>query len=138
MGSALFGWAFTITKFAKVYAKKFGIDRSKMMQKLWGDNYYDQKAKKWKNHSKSDDDQDLKRAFVSFIMEPIIRLCRAAMNGEMEKVDKMLPTIEVVLKADERTLQGKHLMKAIFQKWINAADALLEMIIMKLPSPVKA
>jgi hypothetical protein len=29
-------------------------------------------------------------------------------------------------------------MKAIFQKWINAADALLEMIIMKLPSPVKA
>ena len=137
MGSALFGWAFTITKFAKVYAKKFGIDRSKMMQKLWGDNYYDQKAKKWKNHNKSDDDQDLKRAFVSFIMEPIIRLCRAAMNGEMEKVDKMLPTIEVVLKADERTLQGKHFMKAIFQKWINAADALLEMIIMKLTSPLK-
>ena len=29
-------------------------------------------------------------------------------------------------------------MKACFQKWINAADALLEMIIMKLPSPVKA
>jgi elongation factor 2 len=71
-------------------------------------------------------------------MEPIIRLCRAAMNGEMDKVDKMMGTIEISLKADERNLQGKHLMKAIFQKWINAADALLEMIIMKLPSPVKA
>jgi elongation factor 2 len=29
-------------------------------------------------------------------------------------------------------------MKKVFQKWINAAEALLEMIIMNLPSPVKA
>jgi len=29
-------------------------------------------------------------------------------------------------------------MKKIFQKWINAADALYEMIILKLPSPVQA
>jgi elongation factor 2 len=138
MGSALFGWAFTITKFARVYAVKFGIDRAKMMQKLWGDNYYDAKAKKWKNHADADDGSKLKRAFVSFIMEPVIRLCRASMNGEMEKVDKMLVGVGVVLKADERTLQGKHLMKNIFQKWINAADALLEMIILKLPSPIVA
>merc|ERR1712195_181695 len=34
--------------------------------------------------------------------------------------------------------RGKDLMKLVFQKWINAADALLEMIIMKLPSPKKA
>ena len=137
-GSALFGWAFTITMFAKTYSKKFGVTREKMMEKLWGDNYFDQKGKKWKNHKEGDDGKDLKRAFVSFIMEPVIRLCRASMNGEMEKVEKMLTTLEIVLKADEKTLTGKHLMKAIFQKWINAADALLEMIIMKLPSPVKA
>jgi hypothetical protein len=37
-------------------------------------------------------------------MEPIIRLCRAAMNGEMDKVDKMMGTIEISLKADERNL----------------------------------
>ena len=29
-------------------------------------------------------------------------------------------------------------MKNVFQKWINAADALIEMIILKLPSPVEA
>jgi len=72
------------------------------------------------------------------MMEPVIRLCRATMNGEMDKVDKMLVTLEINLKNDERQLQGKHLMKNVFQKWINAAEALLEMIIMKLPSPVKA
>lgn len=138
MGSALFGWAFTITHFAKVYSKKFGIERDKMMTKLWGDNYFDQKAKKWKNHSKADDGSDLKRAFVQFIMEPVIRLCRASMNGEMDKVDKMITSLGISLKSDERTLQGKHLMKNIFQKWINAAEALLEMIILKLPSPIFA
>jgi len=137
-GSALFGWAFTVTKFAKVYSKKFGISREKMMEKLWGDNFFDQKGKKWKNHNKADDGSELKRAFVGFMMEPVIRLCRATMNGEMEKVDKMLKTLEINLKSEERTLQGKHLMKNVFQKWINAAEALLEMIIMKLPSPVKA
>lgn len=140
MGSALFGWAFTITKFAKTYSQKFGVSREKMMEKLWGDNYFDAKAKKWKNHDKADDEgaPQLKRAFVSFIMEPVIRLCRASMNGEWEKIDKMLKTLDITLKADERQLEGKHLMKNIFQKWINAAEALLEMIILKLPSPVQA
>jgi elongation factor 2 len=140
MGSALFGWAFTLTKFAQVYCKKFGVERSKMMQKLWGDNYFDAKAKKWKNHNKPDgeDEDELKRAFVSFIMAPVIRMCRASMNNEWDKIDKMLPNLGINLKADEKKLQGKHLMKNIFQKWINAAEALLEMIILKLPSPVKA
>jgi len=138
MGSALFGWAFTLTKFAQTYSKKFGIERDKMTQKLWGDNFFDQGGKKWKNHKDADDGKELKRAFVQFIMEPVIRLCRATMNGEMEKVDKMIGTLGVVLKEDERKLQGKHLMKNVFQKWINAADALIEMIILKLPSPVEA
>src|SRR5690606_39738555 len=42
-GSALFGWAFTLTKFARIYSSKFKIDFEKMMQKLWGDNYFDAK-----------------------------------------------------------------------------------------------
>lgn len=48
MGSALFGWAFTLTKFAAIYGKKFGIERDKMRRKLWGDNFFDAKGKKWK------------------------------------------------------------------------------------------
>lgn len=47
-GSALFGWAFTLTKFARIYSSKFKIDMDKMMQKLWGDNFFDAKGKKWR------------------------------------------------------------------------------------------
>jgi len=34
-GSGLHGWAFTIRQFATRYAKKFGVDKSKMMERLW-------------------------------------------------------------------------------------------------------
>ena len=137
-GSALFGWAFTLTRFAKIYAGKFNVDFDKMMLKLWGDNYFDAKAKKWKTDEISDEGTNLKRCFVQFIMEPIVRLCRNIMDNNREAVWKMCTTLDVALKPEDKDKQGKDLLKAVFQKWINAADALLEMIVMKLPSPATA
>jgi len=68
-GSVCFGsgkdcWAFTLTKFARIYAKKFGSEPLKLRKKLWGDYYFDAKAKKWKTDSVSDEGKELKRAFV--------------------------------------------------------------------------
>jgi elongation factor 2 len=34
-GSGLHGWAFTVRQFAVKYAKKFGVDKVKMMERLW-------------------------------------------------------------------------------------------------------
>ena len=48
-------WAFTIKMFARIYSKKFGISEDKMMEKLWGDNYFDAKAKKWKNEGQDEE-----------------------------------------------------------------------------------
>jgi len=137
-GSALFGWAFTLTRFASTYAERFKIPKEKMMEKLWGDNYFDQKGKKWRKIDTDDEGNKLKRAFGQFIMELIIRLTRNIMDENHEVVNKMLGNLNIVLKNDEKELKGKALFKNVFQKWINAADALLEMIIMKLPSPKKA
>jgi elongation factor 2 len=137
-GSGKDQYAFTLTKFARLYSKKFGISQEKMMEKFWGDNYFDAKAKKWRTEDAAEDGSILKRCFVQFIMEPVIRLCRNCMEGNNEAVDKMLQTLEITLKNEEKELKGKDKMKTVFQKWINAADALIEMIILKLPSPVKA
>jgi len=71
-------------------------------------------------------------------MKPIIMLVRACMDGNMETVFKMIDSLGIVLKTEEREKRGKDLFKNVFQKWLNAADALIEMIIMKLPSPRKA
>merc|ERR1711871_1199954 len=68
-------------------------------------------------------------------MTPIAQLMRAIMNDDKEKYTKMMETLGVVLKGDDKQLTGKPLMKRAMQIWINAADTLLSMIVMRLPSP---
>jgi elongation factor 2 len=142
-GSVAFGsgkecWGFTLTRFAFMYSKKLGIDADKLMGKLWGDNYFNPESKKWTTESQTDSGKQLKRAFVQFIMEPIIKLTRSIMDGNEEQMNKMLATVGVALNSDEKELKGKHLLKLILSRWINAADCLLEMIVLHLPSPKAA
>lgn len=85
-GSGYFGWAFTLTRFAKIYSQKFKVDQDKMMTKLWSDNFFDAKAKVWRTNDTAADGTQLKRAFVQFIMDPIIRLARNVMEGNIEVV----------------------------------------------------
>merc|ERR1711884_417305 len=66
---------------------------------------------------------------------PINQLMRAIMDDQKEKYEKMMGTLGIVLKGDNKALQGKPLMKRTMQIWINAADTLLSMIVTKLPSP---
>lgn len=80
----------------------------------------------------------MKRAFVAFIMDPICKLANAVMEGNMEMAHKMFATLGLKLTQDEGKMEGKHLLKTVMSKWINAADTLLEMIVIHLPSPRKA
>lgn len=138
-GSGLHGWAFTLTKFARLYSEKFKIDLNKMMEKLWGDNYYDGAASKWKKSNMADDGKPMDRCFVKFIMDPIVKITTAIMNNNKERTFKMCASLGIELKeADRNELEGKALMKKIFQIWINAAEALLELIVLRLPSPKTA
>merc|ERR1711990_1174399 len=75
------------------------------------------------------------RAFCQFIMGPIAQLMRAIMNDDKAKYEKMMGTLGIVIKGDDKQLTGKPLMKRTMQIWINAADTLLAMIVTKLPSP---
>lgn len=135
-GSGLHGWAFTLTKFARIYSEKFKIDLNKMMEKLWGDNFYDAAGKKWKKQALADDGSNMQRCFVKFIMDPICRMAKVIMNNNKEKAFKMCDALSINLKEKEKEeFEGKQLLKLVFQRWINAADALLEMIVLRLPSP---
>ena len=66
------------------------------MNKLWGDNYFDAAAKKWKITDAADDNgKPLRRAFAQFIMDPICKLCNAIMDGLKEQYEKMLVSLGV-------------------------------------------
>ena len=137
-GSGLHGWAFTIRQFATKYAKKFGVDKNKMMERLWGDSYFNPKTKKWTNKETDASGKPLERAFNMFVLDPIFRIFSAVMNFKKDEIPVLLEKLEINLKGDEKDLEGKALLKVVMRKFLPAADALLEMIVMHLPSPMTA
>merc|ERR1719362_2584008 len=118
-GSGLHGWAFTLKQFAEMYASKFGVDVDKMMKKLWGENFFNSKTKKWSKNK----DEDNKRSFNMYVLDPIYMVFDAIMNFKKEQT---------------RELVGKLLMKCVMRNWLPAGDAMFQMIVIHLPSPVTA
>jgi len=133
-GSGLHGWAFTLKQFSEMYAKKFGIAVDKLMAKLWGENFFNPKTKKW---TKSKDDSNV-RSFNMYILDPIYKVFDAIMNFKKETTEKLLEKLEVKLKHEDAQLEGKPLMKVVMRTWLPAGEAMFMMICIHLPSPVTA
>merc|ERR1712147_449266 len=85
-GSGLHGWAFTLKQFAEIYASKFGVDTEKLMKKLWGENFFNPKTKKWAKVKAEDN----KRSFNMYVLDPIYKMFDAIMNFKKEETDKLL------------------------------------------------
>ena len=137
-GSGLQGWGFTLGKFAKIYAAKFGVPKEKLMAKMWGDNYFDAEGKKWTTNNTSASGKAIPRAFCQFVLEPIYQLARSIMDGDKEKWNKMVSQLQITLSPEDIETEGKALLKIVMRKFLPAAEAILEMIVIHLPSPLIA
>jgi elongation factor 2 len=135
IGSGLQAWAFSVTRFAKIYAKKFGVDEAKMCERLWGESFFDAKNKKWIKTETNADGEVLKRAFCQFCLDPIYQLYDAVMNEKADKLAKMLKALNLVMTPEEMEQPPKKLVKSVMMKFLPASDTLLQMIVMQLPSP---
>jgi elongation factor 2 len=60
------------------------------------------------------------------------------MAFKKDEIPDLLAKLDIVLKGDEKELEGKALLKVVMRKFLPAADALLEMMVIHLPSPVTA
>ena len=151
-GSGLHQWGFTLKTFAIYYSAKLNTSPEQLIKKLWGDWCFvtaDGKSKWVESQSVNtnrgiDSASGSKRAFVALIMDPIIGMFQAVMNNEVNKkgvpkAHNMAQAVGVNLTEDtKKSLTGKPLLKHIMQKWLPAADAILEMIVLHLPSPKEA
>merc|ERR1711988_1848606 len=73
-----------------------------------------------------------------FVLEPIFRMFKLIMEDATEEYTKLINMVGVKLTTDEKALVGKPLVKTVMRKWLSASDALLEMIVIHLPSPAAA
>lgn len=133
-GSGLHGWAFSVKEFADIYASMFKVPAGKLMNKLWGENFFNKKTKKWATVKSADNE----RAFNTYILDPIFKLFDAIMNFKKEETQKLLDTLKIKLVADDREKEGKPLLKVVMRTWLPAGDTLFHMITIHLPSPVVA
>lgn len=133
-GSGLHGWAFTLKQFAEIYAKTFKINPAKLMTKLWGDHFYNAKAKKWNKVG----GEGFTRGFNQFVLDPIYKMFDAVMNLKQDMTTKLLDKLNIKLSVEEKELEGKPLIKRIMQKWLPAGEVMLQLITIHLPSPVTA
>ena len=133
------GWGFTLKQFAQMYSKKFGVNEETLVNRLWGDNYFDPETKKWYTTPISDNGKIIPRAFCKFVVEPIQQVLDACTNEDQkEKLEKLLKNLNIELTLDEKKLPGKELVKIVMQRWLPASQCLLDMISTHLPSPVTA
>merc|ERR1712126_669239 len=109
---------------------------------MGGENFFNPKTKKW---AKSKDD-DNKRSFNMYVLDPIYMVFDAIMNFKKDQVEKLLGKLTTadgrlvkdILKHEEKEMEGKPLMKCVMRNWLPAGEAMFQMIVIRLPSPVTA
>eukprot|EP00117_Sycon_ciliatum_P000853 scpid29095/ scgid6757/ Elongation factor 2 len=133
-GSGLHNWAFTVKQFAEIYASKFKIEPVKLMKRLWGDQFYNAKTKKWDKVG----GEGFVRGFNMFILDPIYKVFDAIMQFKKEETAKLMEKLQIKIPNEDKDKEGKPLMKSVMRHWLPAGDALLQMITIHLPSPITA
>ncbi|KAA6370365.1 MAG: putative Elongation factor 2, partial [Streblomastix strix] len=135
-GSGLQQFGFTLRRFAQFYTKKFALSEVDPTKKMWGENFFNPKTRKWQTSDTTEDGTKLKRGFVQLILEPLYQVLNAIMTNDRDKLGKIMKQMDIHITPEQETFTDKHLLKAVMQNWVPASDALLETIIVHLPSPV--
>ncbi|CAO3648246.1 unnamed protein product [Cunninghamella blakesleeana] len=140
--SGLHGWGFTLNQFAIIYSKRFGVDKKKILKRLWGEHYFNFITKKWSKKKKTDEDNNgdhsSQRGFNLFVLDPIYRLYDFVLNHKRESLVKLLSKMNIQLTTDEWELDDKPLLKLIMKKFLPCDEALLQTICIHMPSPKTA
>jgi elongation factor 2 len=138
------GWAFTLNSFACIYDNKRKSTSTSILNKLWGDQFFNSETKKWQTSPKSNE-SNLVRGFNQYILDPIYKILKVCADFEFDQLEKFCERVnfkKFKINAEKKEnlikLGGRSLMKAFMKQWLPAADALLELIVLHLPSPLEA
>ncbi|KAI9802181.1 MAG: hypothetical protein M1825_002901 [Sarcosagium campestre] len=129
------GWCFTLPSFAKMYADSYpGINTAEFGARLWGDIFFNPRSRKFTRKAV---EEDAKRSFVKFILEPIYKLYSHTIGENPEDLKETLATLGIYLKPSQFKTDAKVLLKLVCGQFFGEASGLVDMIVNHVPSPVE-
>uniref|UniRef100_T1DCE6 Ribosome assembly protein 1 n=1 Tax=Cupiennius salei TaxID=6928 RepID=T1DCE6_CUPSA len=134
--SALDGWGFGISQFAKIYAAKVGMREDVLRKTLWGDFYLSSKTKQILRGAQA---KAKKPLFVQLILENIWSVYDAVLvQRDKALVEKIVNSLNLAISTrDANHRDPKVHLQAIFGQWLPLSKAVLEMVCTFVPSPLE-
>ncbi|GBM48499.1 Elongation factor-like GTPase 1 [Araneus ventricosus] len=134
--SALDGWGFGISHFAKLFASKLGAKEEVLKKTLWGDFYFNSKTKQIQKGAQAKAKRPL---FVQFILENIWSVYDSVLiQRDNVMVEKIIKSLNLKIPPrDANHKDPKVKLQAIFAQWLPLSDSVLEMVCNFVPSALQ-
>ena len=135
--SAMHGWGFGLEDFAALYSSKLGMKQEVLQRTLWGEYFFQPKAKKIVG---SNPDGKLKPMFVQFVLQTVWQVYQAVVVDPDEALRaKIVATLGLdvpprELKHADATVQ----LRAIMGAWLPLGNNVLRTVVQRLPSAAAA
>jgi ribosome assembly protein 1 len=134
------GWACTVEHFVQLYSKKLEMKAEALRQTLWGEFYYDAKAKKVLRKKGAEAAGLTKPMFAQFVLDAIWAVYESTvLTWNEERIDRIaaqtgakLPTRE--LKAKD----GRSVLRTLMGAWLPLAETIFGVIVTHIPSPLES
>ncbi|KAK6069268.1 elongation factor Tu GTP binding domain-containing protein [Seiridium cupressi] len=131
------GWCFTLQSFAKMYAESYpGVNTDEFARRLWGDVYFNPKKRTF-SRKPLPGEQQAKRAFVNFIMEPIYKIFSHSISQNPDELKETLASLGIALKPSQYTADAKVVLKLVCEQFFGPSTGFVDMIVQHVPSPVE-
>ncbi|KAJ5566993.1 hypothetical protein N7535_006299 [Penicillium sp. DV-2018c] len=133
--SSSMNWCFTLQSFARMYADTYpSLDSTEFAARLWGDIFYNPKSRKF---TRKGVEENAKRSFVKFILEPIYKLYSHTLSESPEDLKETLVSVGVTLKPTQLKTDAKELLNLVCEQFFGPASGFVDMVVQHVPSPVE-
>jgi U5 small nuclear ribonucleoprotein component len=131
--SARDGWSFTLQSFAEMFARLKGgaFDPSALAPRLWGDSWFDARARAFRRKPPSNGES---RSFVSFVLEPLYKLYSTVVGEPPRAVEAALAAFGARLPSEVLLSDARPLLKAACRAAFGDATGFGEMLERHVPS----
>ncbi|KAJ3345245.1 Cytoplasmic GTPase/eEF2-like protein (ribosomal biogenesis) [Kappamyces sp. JEL0680] len=137
--SAIDGWAFRTSDFARLYASKLGVNEHTLNKYMWGKYYLDPKTKRVVG-PRGLKGRNLKPLFVQFALDNLFRVYDTVLHqSDPAQVEKIITSLGVKVAPREiKTKEVRTLLQSIMSQWLPLAAAVLVAVVQKIPNPREA